>query len=114
MLEAIRIRKAGYAIRVTQEDFCKRYRAILGKRMIKQIMSTGGSNINKVMSEAVFKTVLEHSHQHKKILDPAAKRWQVGLTKIFMKEDVRTALESSMGLAVVEHVKQIQKLCRGF
>ena len=32
MLEAIRIRKAGYAIRVSQEDFVKRYRAILGKK----------------------------------------------------------------------------------
>lgn len=31
MLEAIRIRKAGYAIRIAQEDFVKRYRAILGK-----------------------------------------------------------------------------------
>lgn len=30
MLEAIRIRKAGYAIRVTMDDFAKRYRAILG------------------------------------------------------------------------------------
>lgn len=32
MLEAIRIRKAGYAIRVSMEDFSKRYRAILGKK----------------------------------------------------------------------------------
>lgn len=31
MLEAIRIRSAGYAIRVTQEDFFKRYRLILEK-----------------------------------------------------------------------------------
>jgi myosin heavy subunit len=30
MLEAIRIRKAGYAIRVTLEDFNKRYKSILG------------------------------------------------------------------------------------
>ena len=32
MLEAIRIRKAGYAIRTSQDDFAKRYRAILGKK----------------------------------------------------------------------------------
>ena len=31
-----------------------------------------------------------------------------------MKEDVKTALESSMGLAVLEQAKQIQKLYRGF
>ena len=36
------------------------------------------------------------------------------MTKIFMKEDVRTALDSTMGLAVMEQVKEIQKLFRGF
>lgn len=37
MLEAIRIRSAGYAIRVTQEDFFKRYRLILEKPERAQI-----------------------------------------------------------------------------
>ena len=32
MLEAIRIRKAGYAIRLNQEEFAKRYAAIIGKK----------------------------------------------------------------------------------
>jgi hypothetical protein len=31
-----------------------------------------------------------------------------------MKEDVKTALEASMGLAVLEQAKHIQKLWRGF
>ena len=35
MLEAIRIRKAGYAIRINQEDFFRRYRAILGNNKKK-------------------------------------------------------------------------------
>lgn len=98
MLEAIRIRKAGYAIRVTQEDFAKRYRAVLGKTKIKQLNQTKASS--KVICEEIFKQILLHSQTYKKILDPSAKRWQIGVTKVFMKEDVRTALEASMGLAV--------------
>lgn len=39
MLEAIRIRKAGYAIRVTMDDFAKRYRAILGPKKRLDITS---------------------------------------------------------------------------
>ena len=37
MLEAIRIRKAGYAIRLTQDDFVRRYSSILGKKKAKQL-----------------------------------------------------------------------------
>jgi len=39
MLEAIRIRKAGYAIRMSMEDFAKRYRAILDKKKAKGLGS---------------------------------------------------------------------------
>jgi myosin heavy subunit len=51
MLEAIRIRKAGYAIRVTMEDFAKRYRAILGP---KKKTDTN----YKAICENIFKEVL--------------------------------------------------------
>ena len=57
--------------------------------------------------------MLEHSN-YKKVLDPTLKKWQIGITKVFMKEEVKTALESSMGIAILEQVKQIQKLYRGF
>lgn len=50
MLEAIRIRKAGYAIRITQEDFAKRYKAILGPKQKKQ-------GANKQTCEVIFKEV---------------------------------------------------------
>eukprot|EP00347_Sterkiella_histriomuscorum_P007684 403347970 len=115
MLEAIRIRKAGYAIRVTQDDFAKRYRAVLGKKKINQLIksSDNSQNLNKTLCEMIFKEVQQYA-QNKKILDPEMKMWQVGVTKIFMKEDVRTALESAMGLAVLDQAKQIQKLFRGF
>ncbi len=53
MLEAIRIRKAGYAIRITQEDFAKRYRAILGKKKKSE-----GVNA-KTVCDLIFQEVLK-------------------------------------------------------
>jgi myosin heavy subunit len=92
MLEAIRIRKAGYAIRITQEEFAKRYRAILGPKKKLQVS-------NKQICEMIFKEVLTYK-EFKKVLDPVLKKWQIGLTKVFMKEDVRTSLERAIGFAV--------------
>jgi myosin heavy subunit len=51
MLEAIRIRKAGYAIRVTQDDFSKRYKAVLGKQKNKQLAQA----TPKVICDEIFK-----------------------------------------------------------
>ncbi len=100
MLEAIRIRKAGYAIRVTQIDFAKRYRAILGKgRKINELTP-------KEVSDQIFKKINTYQ-QFKKTMDPALKRWQIGITKVFMKEEVRTVLEQSVSLAVLEQVRVI-------
>ena len=86
MLEAIRIRKAGYAIRVSMEEFAKRYRAILGPKA--KSMSVNPKNA----CELIFKELMNYP-QFKKIVDPSMKKWQVGVTKVFLKEDVRTTLE---------------------
>ena len=106
MLEAIRIRKAGYAIRQSQEDFGKRYKAILDKKKVRKIQETGGANTNKKICEEIFKECL-HFANSKKVLDPALKKWQIGLTKVFMKEDVKVQLESAMGLAVLHQARHI-------
>ena len=98
MLEAIRIRKAGYAIRMTMDDFSKRYRAILDKKKYNQMVKSGASQ--KIISDAIFKEVLTYP-EYKKILDPSLKKWQIGVTKVFMKEDIKVSLEASMGLAVL-------------
>lgn len=40
--------------------------------------------------------------QFKKAMDPSLNKWQIGVSKIFLKEDVRTILEQAMGIAVLE------------
>lgn len=93
MLEAIRIRKAGYAIRVTMDDFAKRYRAILGPKKRHDLTS-------KQVCDMILKEISSHT-QFKKVFDPSLKKIQTGLTKVFMKEEVRSALEQAMGIAVL-------------
>ena len=41
-------------------------------------------------------------------------RWQIGTTKVFMKEDVKTVLESVLGAALLDQVKEIQRVYKGF
>ena len=55
---------------------------------------------NKQICENVLKEVASHA-PYKKLFDPHLKKIQVGNTKVFMKEEIRTALEQAMGLAVL-------------
>lgn len=92
MLEAIRIRKAGYAIRVTCEDFAKRYIAVLGKKVDRSVVK---ANTSKQNCELIFKELIamQKTTQTQKIVDPGAKKWQIGVSKVFMKEEVRSLVE---------------------
>lgn len=60
----------------------------------------GGNTLTKRLCEEIFKECLSLPNL-KKVLDPALKKWQIGNTKVFMKEDVKVTLESAMGLAVL-------------
>ena len=57
MLEAIRIRKQGYAIRISMEDFIKRYRSIFGTRVSKELTK---DMTMKAMSEKIMKTAMKN------------------------------------------------------
>ena len=77
MLEAIRIRKAGYAVRIKMGEFVQRYKTIFGQKAKKyfsndspikeQCLKICEGSIPKVEGEPVL--------------------WQVGLSKVFMKEE---------------------------
>ena len=64
------------------------------------------------MCESIFLSVQQYS-KYKKTLDPCAKTWQIGLTRVFMKEAVKVALEGAKSVAVLDQAKHIQKLWRG-
>jgi len=80
MLEAIRIRKAGYSIRIVFKDFIRRYRPILkGDAALYDSKPRDGAL-------AIFERL-------KKAAPKLASKFQVGFTKVFLKEETRSGLE---------------------
>ncbi|XP_062354885.1 unconventional myosin-VIIb isoform X3 [Cinclus cinclus] len=97
MLETIQIRKAGYPIRYSFEEFFERYRFLLPWSLRqKQKNDTRQSCIS--ISEAVL---------------GKDESWQVGRTKIFLKDHHDTVLELQRQNVLTDKVLLIQKVMRG-
>ena len=89
MLEAIRIRKAGYSIRIVFKDFNRRYRAILKKDAV--------SYDSRPRDAAI-----EILNRLKTALPRLVGKYQVGFTKVFLKEETRSGLEQVLNAACLE------------
>jgi len=88
MLEAIRIRKAGFAIRIDNAEFCKRYKACLKGE---------GAHYKDKLPNEVCKGILQLVFDKKSKMD---EKWQLGFTKVFLKEEARSYLEMKLGEAL--------------
>nr|XP_035928887.1 unconventional myosin-VIIa [Halichoerus grypus] len=98
MMETIRIRRAGYPIRYSFVQFVERYRVLQPgvKPAYKQDDLRGTC---QRMAEAVLGT-----HDD----------WQIGKTKIFLKDHHDTLLEVERDKAITDRVILLQKVIRGF
>uniref|UniRef100_A0A8C4PPL7 Myosin VIIA n=1 Tax=Equus asinus asinus TaxID=83772 RepID=A0A8C4PPL7_EQUAS len=98
MMETIRIRRAGYPIRYSFVEFVERYRVLLPgvKPAYKQDDLRGTC---QRMAEAVLGT-----HDD----------WQIGRTKIFLKDHHDMLLEVERDKAITDRVILLQKVIRGF
>jgi len=95
MMETIRIRKAGYPIRHTFEEFVKRYRLLNTSVAIKGDFKT---NSVKLCTS---------------ILGPPGETgWQIGLTKIFIKDEHDQKLEVARDDIITSRACIIQKHVR--
>lgn len=103
MLEAIRIRKAGYAVRIKMHEFVQRYKTIFGQKA-KKFFST-----DSPIKEQCLK-ILEGSIPKE---EGATALWQVGISKVFMKEEGQKILEVQLAKAQHDSVVYIQKCARG-
>jgi myosin heavy subunit len=81
MMEAVKIRSAGYAIRINFEEFFKRYKICLMQNALDFKVKNSKEGCNAIL-KAVFGT--------NSIMDG---KYQLGLTKVFLKEDARSFLE---------------------
>ncbi|KAJ7992012.1 hypothetical protein DPEC_G00274170 [Dallia pectoralis] len=87
ILETVRIRREGYPVRLNFHVFLFRYKSLVG---LKQLQAPDGNNCVIMLSKLVP-------------LRPGA--YQIGVTKLFLKEDVYQLLESKR-----ERVRQVAAL----
>lgn len=103
VLEAIKIRKQGYSIRRTQDEFIKRYIQLIpqfnyGDRSLKEVVQ-------------YFVKALSVDEDIKKLLN-SKKSFQIGNNKVYMKEDVRNALEYKLNR--LSHINKINAYYKGY
>uniref|UniRef100_A0A673MLB5 Unconventional myosin-VIIa-like n=1 Tax=Sinocyclocheilus rhinocerous TaxID=307959 RepID=A0A673MLB5_9TELE len=97
MMETIRIRKAGYPIRHTFDEFLERYRVLL-----KSSPKYASQESAKKCCESICENVLTEED------------WKIGKTKVFLKDFHDTVLELARDRALNKKALVIQKVLRGY
>ena len=110
MLESIRIRKSGYAVRRTIPEFIGKYRVLAPGKALGSIPLTSCKNI---FAELLKKPALRD------LVEPEKRLWQIGvistqLSKVFMKDELRQALDTEYMRATRQFATKIQSVFRGF
>ncbi|XP_066444369.1 unconventional myosin-VIIa [Eleutherodactylus coqui] len=98
MMETIRIRRAGYPIRYTFVEFVDRYRVLMPG--VKPAYKQGDL---RGTCQRIAECVLGRDDD-----------WQIGKTKIFLKDHHDMLLEIERDKAITDKVILIQKVVRGF
>ncbi|KAM6211810.1 unconventional myosin-VIIa isoform 1-T1 [Sarcoramphus papa] len=98
MMETIRIRRAGYPIRYTFVEFVDRYRVLMPG--VKPAYKQGDL---RGTCQRIAEAVLGKDDD-----------WQIGKTKIFLKDHHDMLLEIERDKAITDRVILIQKVVRGF
>ncbi|XP_068447337.1 unconventional myosin-VIIb [Clinocottus analis] len=98
MMETIKIRKAGYPIRYTFNEFLNRYRVLL-----KTSLCDPKTESKEKCCESICESVLAGEDD-----------WKTGKTKIFLKDFHDTMLEVERMKELNEKALLIQKVLRGF
>lgn len=102
LLECIRIRKAGYGVRRDFEEFVKKFGVIGGKN----------EDFRKRCKEIL--RIVGKEGGGKEVLSKDKRAFQVGKTKVFMKEEFRTALEFEYSKVVCKFATVVQKVVKGW
>ncbi|XP_044525079.1 unconventional myosin-VIIb [Gracilinanus agilis] len=98
MMETVKIRKAGYPIRYTFEDFFQRYKMLLPSDARVQLKDKPRQAIQRISETWLGKN----------------KDWKMGKTKIFLKEQQDTLLQAQRSQALHKSAVIIQKVIRGY
>jgi len=108
MLEAIRIRKAGYSVRLQFKEFFNRFRLLCP-------LITAGTRSDPDFKELSRRLLMQMEARYVAEKQPLEeKTWQIGRSKVFLKDELQSRLEKSMGESVKAFVVRIQKRWRGY
>lgn len=92
MLETVRIRRAGYNVRLTYEEFIQLYRILLPKGLLS--------------SQKDVRDFMNH------FMDLNKQHYQLGITKIYMRENQRIRLDIRLHTKIIESIVCIQRWFR--
>ncbi|MCP9259990.1 Unconventional myosin-IXb [Dirofilaria immitis] len=89
MLETVRIRRAGYSVRIEYEDFVKQYRVLLPKGC-------------KSTTADVKEFLIQHA-----LID--TNEVQFGITKVFMRDAEKLILDDHLHRVIMKHIETLQR-----
>lgn len=92
MLETVRIRRAGYNVRLTYEEFIQLYRILLPKGLLS--------------SQKDVRDFMNH------FMDLNKQHYQLGLTKIYMRENQKMRLDIKLHTKIIESIVSVQRWFR--
>lgn len=91
MLETVRIRRAGYNVRISYSEFTQLYRVLLPKGM---------------------KSSKEDIKEFLNLIDLNKQHYQLGNTKIYMRESQKIQLDIKLHTKIINSIRKIQKWFR--
>ena len=101
LLETVRIRKLGYPVRMPFDAFCQRYGVM---NRAKRLPSSAPAEELRAAAERLLKS----------FQSVAATQWQIGKTRVFLKEATEVALEKQRVTFLTKYATKIQRLARVF
>jgi myosin-7 len=97
MLDIVRIRKEGFPVHVPAESFVNKYHAMAG-----------------VMGKKLSSDPKEATREILTFIKAPTTEWQIGKTKVFLRNSVFEPLEENLRKLLDVHVTKIQAAVRGF
>lgn len=107
MLESIRIRKAGYETRYLHAQFLGKYRMLMDSAFNRRVSEAVQMSNESAMRE-LCRQLLRHIES-----SGEKQRWQIGRTKVFLKESMDVLAERLKTQTVSRHATVIAKHWRG-
>ncbi|CAK4680520.1 hypothetical protein LEN26_011023 [Aphanomyces euteiches] len=114
VLEAVRVNRAGYPVRITHAQFVKRYRPLGNTALLKQVPDSCGDESQSSPPERNLAAQALKNYLETLMPEDKSSPVQVGLTKVFFRRTAIQFVEAQLAKRYGEFVVLIQSLWRRF